>query len=73
MHVAAMYLSKPLGGKGVLMAGVPGSAPAVVVIVGGGDCGVQRGACRGRNGRVGLPARKESGEDSLFGCVCQEM
>lgn len=39
VHVAAMYLSKPLGGKGVLMAGVPGVAPAVVVIVGGGIVG----------------------------------
>jgi alanine dehydrogenase len=39
VHIAAMYLSKPLGGRGVLMAGVPGVAPAVVVILGGGIVG----------------------------------
>jgi alanine dehydrogenase len=38
-QVAAMYLMKPLGGKGVLMGGVPGVAPAHVVILGAGVVG----------------------------------
>jgi alanine dehydrogenase len=39
VHVAAMYLSKPLGGRGVLLGGVPGVPPATVVILGGGIVG----------------------------------
>ena len=37
--VAAHYLQKPHGGKGVLMPGVPGTRPANVLIVGGGFVG----------------------------------
>ena len=39
VHVAATCLSKPLGGRGVLMGGVPGVPPATVVILGGGIVG----------------------------------
>ena len=39
VHVAATYPSKPLGGRGVLMGGVPGVPPATVVIMGGGIVG----------------------------------
>lgn len=39
IHIAAMYLSRPLGGRGVLMGGVPGVPPATVVILGGGIVG----------------------------------
>ena len=39
VHVAATYLSKPLGGRGVLIGGVPGVPPATVVILGGGIVG----------------------------------
>ncbi|MFB3816642.1 MAG: alanine dehydrogenase [Candidatus Methylomirabilales bacterium] len=39
VHVAAMYLAKPLGGRGVLLGGVPGVPPATVVILGGGIVG----------------------------------
>ena len=39
VHIAAMYLSRPLGGRGVLMGGVPGVPPATVVILGGGIVG----------------------------------
>lgn len=39
VQVGAYYLGKPFGGKGVLIGGVPGVAPAQVVIVGGGIVG----------------------------------
>ncbi|BCD99483.1 alanine dehydrogenase [Marinagarivorans cellulosilyticus] len=39
IQAAAMALTKPVGGKGVLMAGVPGTAPANVVVLGGGVVG----------------------------------
>jgi len=38
-HVAAYYLALPYGGRGVLMGGVPGVAPAKVVVLGGGTVG----------------------------------
>ncbi len=37
----AKYLEKPMGGKGVLLGGVPGVAPARVMILGGGIVGTQ--------------------------------
>lgn len=39
VQIGAQFLEKPHGGKGVLMAGVPGVAPAKVTIVGGGIVG----------------------------------
>ncbi len=39
VHVGAHYLAKPLGGRGVLLGGVPGVPPATVVILGGGTVG----------------------------------
>lgn len=39
IHVGAYYLSKPLGGRGVLIGGVPGVPPGTVVILGGGTVG----------------------------------
>ena len=38
-QVGAQYLEAPMGGRGVLLAGVPGVAPANVVILGGGVVG----------------------------------
>ena len=38
-HVAAYYLALSYGGRGVLMGGVPGVAPAKVVVLGGGTVG----------------------------------
>jgi alanine dehydrogenase len=38
-HIAAYYLAKPLGGRGVLLGGVPGVPPATVVVLGGGIVG----------------------------------
>ncbi len=37
--IAAHYLSSPLGGRGVLLSGVPGVSPATVTILGGGIVG----------------------------------
>lgn len=37
----AKYLEKPMGGKGVLLGGVPGVQPARVLILGGGIVGTQ--------------------------------
>jgi alanine dehydrogenase len=39
VHVGAYYLAKPLGGRGVLLGGVPGVTPATVMILGGGIVG----------------------------------
>jgi alanine dehydrogenase len=41
VQVGAYYLEAPLGGRGILLGGVPGVAPANVVIVGGGVVGHQ--------------------------------
>ncbi len=38
-HVGAYHLMRTMGGRGVLMGGVPGVAPAVVVVIGGGMAG----------------------------------
>ena len=37
----AKYLEKPLGGRGILLGGVPGVKPANVVVLGGGIVGTQ--------------------------------
>jgi len=37
----AKYLEKPMGGKGILLGGVPGVPPAKVMILGGGVVGTQ--------------------------------
>ena len=37
----AKYLEKPMGGRGILMGGVPGVTPAKVLILGGGIVGTQ--------------------------------
>lgn len=39
LPIAAHYLSSPLGGRGVLLSGVPGVSPASVMILGGGIVG----------------------------------
>lgn len=37
----AKYLEKPMGGKGILLGGVPGVKPANVIVLGGGIVGTQ--------------------------------
>ncbi|MCA1594815.1 MAG: alanine dehydrogenase [Chloroflexi bacterium] len=39
VHEGAKYLERPMLGKGILLAGVPGVAPANVVVIGGGLVG----------------------------------
>lgn len=39
-QIAAQYLQKPEGGRGILMGGVPGTRPAHVVIIGAGTVGM---------------------------------
>jgi alanine dehydrogenase len=39
VHVGAYFLHKPLGGRGILLGGVPGVLPGDVVIIGGGVVG----------------------------------
>jgi alanine dehydrogenase len=39
VQAGAHYLEKPHGGKGILLGGVPGVAPALVVVLGGGVVG----------------------------------
>src|SRR6266567_4275392 len=39
VQVGAQYLEKPNGGRGILLGGVPGVAPANVAIIGGGIVG----------------------------------
>jgi alanine dehydrogenase len=41
VQVGAQYLEAPMGGRGILLGGVPGVAPANVVILGGGVVGHQ--------------------------------
>jgi alanine dehydrogenase len=41
VQVGAQYLEAPLGGRGILLGGVPGVAPANVAIIGGGVVGHQ--------------------------------
>jgi len=38
-QAGAFFLEKPLGGRGILLGGVPGVAPATVMIIGGGAVG----------------------------------
>src|SRR3954447_25240392 len=38
-QAGAFFLEKPLGGRGILLGGVPGVAPATVIIIGGGVVG----------------------------------
>src|ERR1700761_8146806 len=39
VQVGAQYLERPNGGRGILLGGIPGVAPANVVVVGGGVVG----------------------------------
>ena len=39
VQVGAQYLEAPNGGRGILLGGIPGVAPANVVIIGGGVVG----------------------------------
>ena len=42
-QAGAFFLEKPLGGRGILLGGVPGVAPANVMVIGGGAVGMHAG------------------------------
>jgi alanine dehydrogenase len=71
VQVGAHFLERPQGGRGVLLAGVPGVAPGHVVIVGGGTVGTNAArVATGVGARVTLldinPVRLRQLDD-LFG------
>ena len=49
-QAGAFMLEKPLGGRGILLGGVPGVAAANVMVIGGGVVGHERGVHRARDG-----------------------
>ncbi len=54
-QAGAFMLEKPLGGRGILLGGVPGVAAANVLVIGGGVVGIPRRSGRDRDGRDGVP------------------
>ena len=58
-QVGAMYLERPHGGRGVLLGGVPGVAPANVTVLGGGTVGGNAA-----QGRIGMARRHSVGYQS---------
>ncbi len=59
-HVGAHYLERPHGGRGVLLGGVPGVAPAEVLVIGAGVAGSNAALiAAGMAGNVTVVARSE--------------
>ena len=56
VQVGAQYLERPNGGRGILLGGVPGVAPANVVILGGGVVGHELREGRAGHGRARVPS-----------------
>ena len=56
VQVGAQYLEKPNGGRGILLGGVPGVAPANVVILGGGMVGTNAAKIAVGHGRARRPS-----------------
>ena len=74
VHVGAYYLQKSNGGRGVLLSGVPGVAPAEVVIIGGGVVGTNAAkVAAGMGADVTIldvsPDRMRELDDIFFGRV----
>jgi alanine dehydrogenase len=71
VQVGAQFLTNTYGGKGVLLGGVPGVAPAKVVIIGGGIAGTQAAKMAvGLGARVvilDINAKRLNELDDLFG------
>lgn len=69
-QAGAHYLEKPQGGCGVLLGGVPGVAPARVVVIGGGIVGLNAAKmAKGLGGRVvimDIDARRLRYLDDIF-------
>ena len=64
-QAGAYFLEKPLGGRGLLLGGVPGVAPGRVLVLGGGDRRLQRGDHRDRPRRTGDDPRPVDRPDAL--------
>jgi len=65
-QVGASLLSAPAGGRGVLVGGIPGVAPAMVVVIGGGVAGESAAAAAvGMGGRVIILDRSQQRLDEL--------
>ena len=58
-QAGAFMLEKPLGGRGLLLGGVPGVAAGKVMVIGGGVVGHERGGDRDRHGRGDLRLRPQ--------------
>ena len=52
VQVGAQYLERPNGGRGILLGGVPGVAPANVVMLGGGIVGTNAAKVAAGHGRA---------------------
>jgi alanine dehydrogenase len=61
ISIAAEYLSKQHGGKGVLLGGITGVSPAEVIIIGAGTAAVHAA-----NAAIGLGAIVKVFDDSIF-------
>ena len=48
-QAGAFMLEKPLGGRGILLGGVPGVAAATVLVIGGGVVGMNAAVHRDRD------------------------
>ena len=60
VQVGAQYLERPNGGRGILLGGVPGVAPANVVILGGGVVGTNAAKMAAGHGRARHHHRPQS-------------
>ena len=69
-QAGAFILEKPLGGRGVLLGGVPGVAPGKVVVIGGGIVGMNAADGRGRHGRANLRPRPHHRPPARAGRRC---
>ena len=58
-QAGAFMLEKPLGGRGMLLGGVPGVAAGKVMVIGGGVVGMNAAVHRGRHGGRGLRLRPQ--------------
>ena len=63
----AKYLEKPMQGKGILLGGVPGVAPAKVLILGGGIVGTQAAKMAAGFGCAGNDFRYQPQPIKVFG------
>ena len=61
-QAGAFMLEKPLGGRGILLGGVPGVPPANVMVIGGGAVGLHAAFDRDRDGGRRVRLRRLAGQ-----------